>query len=323
MAKNYINSNDHIFYYIKNGKGIELSYSLREKFQNKLIFDIDRLSIYGMTYEFGYSLVRSVDLSQSNIYDNLNISLNVTDNKLKVNSSVSINEFTYDLTTTGDSYDELKPIFEIGSSVTLTGLYCSFYGSNTITSLTVTHDSNYIYYNNDLKLNPTDVYDNKYNTFTTYTGSLETLYNLNVNFEDDHHNISTKTIPLEFKNHIFICESSMSSFLTLNDFITNADTTIKYDKLRSNLEDVNLTLSNSKNNSYVFICIPSRLSNELENVPSSVHSPSYIFGFIADSLTEFYNIGTYSYTNGASFVENYNVYKSSSIKNIYHTLRFK
>ena len=102
-----------------------------------------------------------------------------------------------------------------------------------------------------------------------------------------------------------------------------ANTTIKYDKLRSNLEDVNLTLSNSKNNSYVFICIPSRLSNELENVPSSVHSTSYIFGFIADSLTEFYNIGTYSYTNGASFVEDYNVYKSSSIKNIYHTLRFK
>ena len=111
MAKNYINSNDHIFYYIKNGKGIELSYSLREKFQNKLIFDIDRLSIYGMTYEFGYSLVRSVDLSQSNINDNLNVSLNLTDNKLKVNSSVSINEFTYVLTTTGKNNDELKPIF--------------------------------------------------------------------------------------------------------------------------------------------------------------------------------------------------------------------
>ena len=323
MAKNYINSNDHIFYYIKNGKGIELSYSLREKFQNKLIFDIDRLSIYGMTYEFGYSLVRSVDLSQSNIYDNLNISLNVTDNKLKVNSSVSINEFTYDLTTTGKNNDELKPIFEIGSFISLTGLHCSFYGSNTITSLTVTNDSNYVCYNDNLVLNPTDRYNNTYYAFTTYGSSLETLYNLNVNFEDDHHNISTKTIPLEFKNHIFICESSMPSFATLNDFIKNADTTIKYDKLRSNLEDVNLTLSNSENNSYVFICIPSRLSNELENVPSSVHSPSYIFGFIADSLTEFYNIGTYSYTNGASFVENYNVYKSSSIKNIYHTLRFK
>ena len=124
MAKNYINSNDHIFYYIKNGKGIELSYSLREKFQNKLIFDIDRLSIYGMTYEFGYSLVRSVDLSQSNINDNINVSLNVTDNKLKVNSSVSINEFTYVLTTTGKNNDELKPIFEIGSFISLTGLHC-------------------------------------------------------------------------------------------------------------------------------------------------------------------------------------------------------
>ena len=205
----------------------------------------------------------------------------------------------------------------------MTGLHCSFYGSNTITSLTVTNDSNYVCYTDNLVLNPTDRYDNTYYAFTTYGSSLETLYNLNVNFEDDHHNISTKTIPLEFKNHIFICESSMSSFLTLNDFITNANTIIKYDKLRSNLEDVNLTLSNSENNSYIFVCIPSRLSNELENVPSSVYSTSYIFGFIADSLTEFYNIGTFSYTNGASFVENYNVYKSSSIKNIYHTLRFK
>lgn len=313
----------HAFYI-----GDNVSEDLINTYQDSLVFDRERNSIYAKNHEFGYisDFNNSIKLRNADNTNSTTITLSV------VNGQISFYEYRTPILTL------YKPNYEISNTLTakesngtatrtytmvlggyayIPSINVKFSGSDTVNNITVTNvfanPDKVIYESSELnlienssKLITFDNYVNNTYISSTTPGSHTIL---SVTIQDNHGESNTQKVNMTFYNNIMLYKWAKDS----NDFyglknIINEKTTLEdvcsllgNTTLYNNLVNSHIigTINcNNGPNEYLALCCPSRVNNSAKFTG--------ILGGAA--VQEFEKVKTVTYTNSANYTENYNIY---------------
>lgn len=311
----------HAFYI-----GDNVSEDIVTTYQDSLVFDRERNSIYAKNHEFGYisDFNNSIKLRNADNTNETTITLTVVDGQIQ------FYEYRTPLITSYFPNYRLQPgityVTSNGCSYTLTlgsygyidSIYYSISGSETCDIIEVkrrfNNYNNVLYYNDNEGIveNPTLIvrFDEQPDNMKYFSSNTAGTYDIaSIYIEDPKGAFNEKTITVTFYNNVMLYKWSKDSndFYGLQNIINSQNTlesicntlgnTTLYNKLLNSNAIGTIKCDNGPD-VYLALCCPQRVFNK--------DKFTGILGGAA--VQEFKYIKTVTYTNSASYTENYNIY---------------
>lgn len=309
------NFGQHLFYI-----GDNVSEEQRNIYSDCLIFDRERNSIYAQNHEFGYicDYENSIDLRNADGTNKTTITLSVVNGQiaLKEYRSVLFTQYTPEYTQkTGNV--RYGNTFVLGSTVELSKYTVKISGSEksdifSIKDIYNTPNS-YIVNTTSFGLVENTTYALTFNDIEFTSTSAGSKNILTAYIVDPKGAYDSKTSSITWLNHVMVykyklkpnggdfyalkAEMEKTEYSTLSSLINAFSTGQSYNTL-SSTHKITINLCENGPNEYLVLCCPVRTCN--------TDGFTGILGGAA--VQEFKKIKTVSYTNSASYTENYNIY---------------